>query len=77
MLDSLLGGLIIVMATSSLFYSLEIVQNALNNAGRYDLSKSEKALLSDFYSGNHQAVDEFEIYIKGVWCQWDSEEDCK
>ena len=45
MLDALVGAVIMVVATTSLLYSIEFSQKAINDAGQYELTNSEvKAL---------------------------------
>ena len=48
MVDALVGAVIMVVATTSLVYSIEVAQQAFDQAGQYALSASEKALLQDF-----------------------------
>ena len=45
MLDALIGGLIMVVATTSLLYSIEVAERAFADAGRYPPSPSERKLL--------------------------------
>ena len=48
MIDALVGAVIMVVATTSLVYSLEVAQKAFAEAGRYPLNASEERLLKDF-----------------------------
>ena len=48
MIDAVVGAVIMVVATTSLVYSLEAAQKAFVQAGRYPLNSSEKKLLRDF-----------------------------
>ena len=47
MLDAVVGALIMVVATTSMLYSIEVAERAFDQAGRYPLSPSEEALLED------------------------------
>ena len=59
MIDALVGAVIMVVATTSLVYSLEVAQKAFAEAGRYPLNASEERLLKDF------GLDEGAL--KGFW----------
>ena len=45
MIDAVIGGVIIVVATSSLLMALEVAQKAFDQAGRYPLTTNEKEIL--------------------------------
>ena len=45
MLDAVVGAVIMVVATSSLLYSIEVAEKAFDQAGRYSLSEGERELL--------------------------------
>jgi len=45
MIDAVVGAVIMVVATTSLLYSIELAEQAFNQAGRYPLSKDEKEVL--------------------------------
>ena len=45
MIDSLLGAVIMVAATSSLVLALQVAERALDEAGRYPLSSDEGKVL--------------------------------
>ena len=45
MIDAVVGAVIMVVATTSLVYSLELAQKAFLHAGRYPLNSSEQRLL--------------------------------
>ena len=45
MLDAVVGALIMVMATSSMLYSIQVAERAFNQAGQYPLSLDEKETL--------------------------------
>tara|TARA_B100000674_G_scaffold196476_1_gene160163 strand:+ start:588 stop:812 length:225 start_codon:yes stop_codon:yes gene_type:complete len=45
MIDAVVGAVIMVVATTSLVYSLEVAQKAFLQAGRYPLNSSEQRLL--------------------------------
>jgi len=42
MIDAVVGAVIMVVATTSLLYSIELAERAFNQAGRYPLSVDEK-----------------------------------
>ena len=48
MIDAIVGAVIMVIATSSLVYAIEVSVRAFDEAGRYDLNSSEKQLLKNF-----------------------------
>ena len=45
MLDAVVGALIMVVATSSMLYSIEVAERAFDQAGRYPLNPDEKEVL--------------------------------
>ena len=45
MLDAVVGAVIMVVATSSLLYSIEVAERAFDQAGRYSLNEDERELL--------------------------------
>ena len=45
MLDAVVGAVIMVVATSSLLYSIEVAERAFDQAGRYSLNEGERELL--------------------------------
>ena len=45
MVDAVVGAVIMVVATTSLLYSIELAERAFNQAGRYPLSRDEKEVL--------------------------------
>ena len=45
MLDAVVGAVIMVMATSSLLYSIEVAERAFDQAGQYSLNEGERELL--------------------------------
>ena len=70
MLDALLGAVIMVVATTSLLYSIEVAEKAFKEAGRYPLNKTERKLLDDF-GLDDAAKDQFwENNIRYSWDQW-------
>ena len=67
MIDAVIGGVIIVTATSSLLMALEVAQKAFDQAGRYPLTTNEKEILrrvgvygdtdlQNFFLGNIQSL---------------------
>lgn len=70
MLDALVGAVIMVVATTSLLYSIEVAERAFEKAGRHELNPLERSLL-DSLSINSGVRDEFwEVNIKDSWVQW-------
>jgi len=45
MLDAVVGAVIMVVATTSLLYSIEVAEKAFDQAGRYSLNEGERELL--------------------------------
>ena len=45
MIDAIVGAVIMVVATTSLVYSIEVSVRAFDEAGRYNLNSSERYLL--------------------------------
>ena len=45
MLDAVVGAVIMVVATTSLLYSIELAERAFDQAGRYPLNGDEKKML--------------------------------
>ena len=45
MLDAVVGAVIMVVATSSLLYSIEVAERAFDQAGQYSLNEGERELL--------------------------------
>ena len=46
MLDAVVGAVIIVVATTSLSFAIEVAEKAFDQAGRYPLSNQERVLLN-------------------------------
>jgi len=45
MLDAIVGAVIVVVATSSMLYSMEVFHRAIDQAGKYPLNDHEKMIL--------------------------------
>ena len=60
MLDAVVGAVIMVVATTSLLYSIQVAERAFDQAGRYRLSEDEKELLRSAGVINPAEVD-------GLW----------
>ena len=45
MLDAVVGAVIMVVATTSLLYSIEVAERAFDKAGRYSLNSDEREVL--------------------------------
>ena len=59
MLDGVVGAVIIVVATTSLLYSIELAERVFDQAGRYPLSGDERELLRSIGVSND---DEAELF---------------
>ena len=70
MIDALVGAVIMVVATTSLVYSIEVTQKAFAEAGRYPLNASEKRLLKDFGLDERAAKDFWQKNIANSKDQW-------
>ena len=45
MIDAIVGAVIMVVATTSLFLAIEVAEDAFRSAGRYPLNEDEQVLL--------------------------------
>ena len=45
MLDAVVGAVIMVVATTSLLYSIQVAERAFDKAGRYSLNSDEREVL--------------------------------
>lgn len=45
MLDAVVGSVIMVVATTSLLFAVEVAEKAFDNSGRYRLNEEEKSML--------------------------------
>ena len=70
MVDAVVGAVIMVVATTSLVYSLEVAQKAFVQAGRYPLNSSEKKLLRDFGLSKNSSDQFWQDNIFNGWDQW-------
>ena len=59
MLDAVVGAVIMVVATTSLLYSIEVAERAFNQAGRYPLSGNEREVLRSVGVRNDAEADAF------------------
>ena len=55
MLDAVVGAVIMVVATTSLLYSIEVAERAFDQAGRYPLNVDEREVLNSVGLGNSEA----------------------
>ena len=55
MLDAIVGAVIMVFATSSLLYSIELAERAFDKAGQYPLSEDEKTILTSALIDEHDS----------------------
>ena len=74
MLDALVGAAIMVVATTSLLYSIEVAEKAFGDAGRYPLSKSERTMLKLVDIDDRDSQDKF-LDSNLVWDNWCPPED--
>ena len=58
MLDAVVGAVIMLVATSSLLYSIEVAERAFDQAGRYPLNSFEREILRGV-GLNNDAADLF------------------
>ena len=54
MLDAVVGAVIMLVASTSLFMALEVVEDAFRTAGRYPLNDDEQLVLDDLASSLRQ-----------------------
>ena len=59
MLDAVVGAVIMVVATTSLLYSIELAERAFDQAGRYPLNGHERDVLRSIGVSND---DEAELF---------------
>ena len=55
MLDAVVGAVIMVVATTSLLYSIEVVERAFDQAGGYPLNSFEREILRGVGLNNDSA----------------------
>ena len=69
MLNALVGAVIMVVATTSLLYSIEVSQKAINDAGKYELIYFERKALKAVGLDDADAQD---LFLKNnlEWKQW-------
>ena len=70
MLDALLGAAIMVVATTSLLYSIEVAEKAFKDAGRYPLNNAERNLLEDYGLDDDAKSQFWNNNIRRSWDQW-------
>ena len=59
MIDAVVGAVIMVVATTSLLYSIELAERAFDQAGRYPLNRDEKEVLRNVGIVSDAQVDVF------------------
>ena len=59
MFDALVGAVIMVVATSSLLYSIELAERAFDQAGRYPFNSDEREVLRKIGIVKDSEVDLF------------------
>ena len=70
MLDALVGAAIMVVATTSLLYSIEVAEKAFKDAGRYPLNNAERNLLEDYGLDDDAKSQFWNNNIRRSWDQW-------
>ena len=73
MIDALVGAVIMVVATTSLLYSIEVAEKAFNQAGQYSLNNSERKLLEDFGLDKDASNNFWSRNIRESRRQWSEE----
>ena len=64
MLDAVVGAVIMVVATSSLLYSIEVAEKAFDQAGRYSLNEGERKLLQSV--GLSSGAEQEKFWLKNI-----------
>ena len=59
MLDAVVGAVIMVVATTSMLFSIELAERAFDQAGRYPLSVDEREVLRSVGIGGDEMADLF------------------
>ena len=59
MIDAVVGSVIMVVATTSMLYAIEVSERAFDQAGRYPLSSEERVLLENSVDLSGDALTEF------------------
>ena len=70
MIDALVGAVIMVVATTSLLYSIEVAEKAFNQAGQYSLNNSERKLLEDVGLDKYQVENFWSKNVRESWREW-------
>ena len=55
MFDAVVGAVIMVVATTSLLYSIEVAERAFDQVGRYPLNSDEREVLRSYGLDNNEA----------------------
>jgi len=63
MLDAVVGAVIMVVATTALVLSVEVVESSLGSAGRQPLNSYERELLQKARRGDNQSMQLLEDYL--------------
>lgn len=59
MIDAVVGAVIMVVASTSLLYSIEVAEKAFDQAGQYPLSSREKKLLNRVGLEDSNLIEQF------------------
>lgn len=59
MVDAIVGAVIMVVATTSLIFAIEVAETAFDQSGRYPLHQEEKDLLRNSVGLDADQVDKF------------------
>ena len=69
-IDALVGAVIMVVASTSLLYSIEVFENAFSQSGRYPLNNDEKILLKSVGLSGNVAEKFWQTNLKNAPQQW-------
>ena len=59
MVDAIVGAAIMVVATTSLIFAIEVAEQAFDRSGRYPLHQEERNLLRNSVNLNDDKINEF------------------
>ena len=59
MVDAIVGAAIMVVATTSLIFAIEVAEQAFDQSGRYPLHQEERNLLRNSVGLNDDKIDAF------------------
>ena len=59
MVDAVVGSVIMVVATTSLLFAIEVAEDAFGQVGRYRLNQDEETVLESVGLSNEEEWEEF------------------